>query len=798
MTDEKPNLTFIFHDQRKITLKAKQVMNISSSFYFNNINKETKNNIEIPNKISYETFNEFIQLIAEQINNENKLVIKNNVDIIQLLQLSEFFGNDNFSMYLINEYILYDDVKISKNNAYSLLILSFNKLNKLNINDKYNNEEDIENIWLDSFLKSLEIVGRNLLYFFEEEKLDIFDKKIIDELFEKYFMNLISFNYQINTSNSKIVNLEKNNHDEIDDDFNLINEGEKNENSSEKNQISNNMKKKEKIINLNSLRKMIEYLMNRRAQNSFFNLLSNEFMKISSEESLSEINNLPNPTFLLKLDINDIDTYYDEFEIENQVNNEEQKVILIINYKKIEDSFNISLKLTNVDKLSSKINQVNTLKKFDILTFLTASTIEELDIRQNNIKSISNNKSKQEIFKINNFGKLLSFVNNKYLTLKIYLKPCFIHSMLCNYFFYDFENLYNNKSIFKITKNLISIIIRKRLYLNNIDKNMDKIVICLLNWINNEINIKEDISELIENISWNEISLPLLFEFIIKYGKNISEKQFDNIFLNSLKGRNQNYKGKESFNQYIIKSLFATSHKIDFITLFCDNIKLNKFKSYEIINYERISQNENHKNFPQKKNDLNKSNSNKNLNLNKIDYNDSSILEQNCMKQNKSTSNLHYIKIDNSKKNEIVLNITKYNITNTSKENTKKQPKKISNIYYNSNAKHIRNKTLDLPSNNKNNNSNNKTAFNQKKQQKIYIETFNNNKIDNFNKSLYNKNVNKNMKNKDINEKKSGNKISLITELNKIKLKVKANNYNNQVMQRNRKKMKINKNNNKK
>ena len=118
-------------------------------------------------------------------------------------------GNDNFSMYLINEYILYDDVKISKNNAYSLLILSFNKLNKLNINDKYNNEEDIENNWLEAFLKSLEIVGKNLLYFFEEEKLDIFDKKIIDELFEKYFMNLISNNYQINTSNIKIVNLEK-------------------------------------------------------------------------------------------------------------------------------------------------------------------------------------------------------------------------------------------------------------------------------------------------------------------------------------------------------------------------------------------------------------------------------------------------------------------------------------------------------------------------------------------------------------------------------------------------------------
>ena len=787
MTDEKPSLTFIFHDKRKITLPAKQVINISSSFYFNNINKETKNIIEIPNKISYETFNEFIQLVKTQISIENKLIIKNGVDIIQLLQLSEFFENDNFSMYLLNDYILFeDDFKISKNNAYILLILSFNKLNKLNVNDKYNNEEDIENIWLDLFLKSLEIVGKNLLFFFEEKKLDIFDKKIIDELFEKFFMNLISTNYLIDTKDNKINNFFQNKNSEDNDELKMINKEEIQENSLEKNKTSNSGNKKENIINLPTLRKLIEYLMNRRTQNSFFNLLSNEFMKISSEESLSEINNLPNPTFLLKLDINDIDNYYEEFEIENQINNEEQKLVLIINYRKIEDSFNISLKLTNIDKQSSKINKTNNLKKFDILTFLTATSIEELDVRQNNIKSVSNNKSKQEIFKINNFGKSLSFVNNKYLTLKIYLKPCYIHSMLCNYFFYDFENLYNNKNIYKITKNLLGIIISKRLQLNYIDKNMDKIVICLLNWINNEINIKEDISELIENIAWNEIALPLLFEFIIKYGKNISEKQLDTIFINSLKGRNQNYKGKESFNQYIIKSLFVASHNIDFITLFCDNIKLNKFKSYEIINCERITQNLNiQNNLNSNDKGFDKINSNKNLNLNKLDYNESSLLEQACMKQNKSTSNLHYIKIDNSKKNEIVLNITKYNITNTSKEKIKKHPKKISNIYYNNNAKHERNKTLDLKLNNNNNSHNNtKTAFNQKKTPKIYIETINNN------------NIKKNLKNKEINDKNSGNKISLITELNKIKLKVKANNYNNQVLQRNRKRFNNKINNN--
>ena len=788
MADDKQQFTFIFEDKKKYTISSKQILCISSSFYYRHINNESKNKIEVPNKITYEIFDEFIKVIKEQISNENKFVIKNTTNILQFIELSEFFENDNFTMFLISEYIICDDIKINKNEAYALLIMSFNKLNKLNINDKYNNDEDLENTWLDLFLKSLEIVGINLLYFFEQGKLDIFDKKIIDELYEKFFMNLISSNYLINlneNSNDNDINNKKDDEIDVDCNTNIINKEEKNGKN------SNKLNKKENIINLNTLRKMVEYLMNRRAQSNFFCLLSNEFMKISSEESLSEINALPNPTFLLKLDINDIENYYEEFEIENQINNEEQKVVVVINYKKIEDSFNISLKLANINKQHNKNNKNIVTNKLDILTFLTVSSIEELNVKQNNIKSISNNKSKQEIFKINNFSKLLSFINKKYLTLKIYLKSCFIHSMLCNYLFYDFENFYNNKSIYKITKNLLSIIIEKRFQHNIIDKNTDKVILCLLNWLDNEINIKENISEIIENIPWDNISLPLLFDFIIKCGKNISEKQLENIFLNSLKGRNQNYKGKENFNQYIMKSLFIASKNVDYITLFCDNIKMKKFKSYETINYERITQNENlQKNFNIKNKKYEQSNSIKNIN--KIDDNDSLIMENTYMKQNKSTSNLHYIKIDNSKKNEIVLNITKFNITNSSKEKINKQPKKISNIYYNNNinAKHIRNKTIDL--NIKAISNTNKTAMNNNKiQPKIYFETTNNNKITNSNKNLYNNNKRiKYIKNKEMNDKKTGSKISLITELNKIKLKVKTN---NQILQKNRKKFKDNK-----
>ena len=134
MADDKQQFTFIFEDKRKYTISSKQILCISSSFYYRHINNESKNKIEVPNKITYEIFDEFIKVIKEQISNENKFVIKNTTNILQFIELSEFFENDNFTMFLISEYIICDDIKINKNEAYALLIMSFNKLNKLNIN----------------------------------------------------------------------------------------------------------------------------------------------------------------------------------------------------------------------------------------------------------------------------------------------------------------------------------------------------------------------------------------------------------------------------------------------------------------------------------------------------------------------------------------------------------------------------------------------------------------------------------------------------------------------------------------
>ena len=827
MNDESESFVFIFNDKRKIILSQNQVINISTTFYYKHINKEKSNIINLPENLTYENFMEFLEIfqkntpiLDEQASQDNKIIVNESIDLVQLIQISELFETDSFSLFLINEFFLCGENKVNKNNSYTLLILSYNKLNELN-NNNFNNEEDIESVWLDLFMKSLDVVGKNLLYFFEEKKLDSFDKKIIDELLEKFSMNLISNDYLIDyqeNKNDENINKENNINNNIIESNNINNDVNENSNNIhnintinqekiEKIVHSDNNKslnESEKIIELKTLKKIIEFLANRRAQNDFFCLLSNEFMKISCEENINEINNLPNPTFLLKLDINDINNYYEEFPIENQINNNEnKKIVFIIYYKKTEDNFNVSLKLSKAEKQNAKNNNNNSnniattnnnsVCNFDILTFLSSVSIEELDIKQINIKSISNNKSMHEILKINNFSKLLSLSTHEYLTLKIFLKPCFTHSMLCSYLFYNFNELYNNKNIFKIPKSLLNIIIRKK-QINNNDINMDKIVICLFNWLNDEINIREDISEILENIEWNNISLPLLFEFIIKYAKNISQDELEHIFLNSLLGRDKKFSNIELFSQEIIKSLLISSKNMDYISLFCENRRLKKFNSYEMINQERnISQNENsqNKNSIENRNSKNSEKSNLIKNLNNNKNNDSIIITNYNMKQNKSTTNLNnHFKISNSKNKEKPLTKKNKYIINSPKIKIKERPKKILDNY-NSNK---RNKSIDLKNINC---KNNKTNINNKRHQRIYLESNNKKNKNIFNKSLFDNKIFKiinNKQNTNNENKKSKNKISLITELNKLKLKVKVN-CDNQFLPKNKKyKNKINNN----
>ena len=126
---ESESFAFTFNDKRKIILSQNQVINISTSFYYKHINKEKSNTITVPENITYETFSEFLEIfkknfpiLDEQTSQNIKLIVNENIDLVQLIQISEFFENDVFSMILINEFFLYGENKINKDNSYPLLI----------------------------------------------------------------------------------------------------------------------------------------------------------------------------------------------------------------------------------------------------------------------------------------------------------------------------------------------------------------------------------------------------------------------------------------------------------------------------------------------------------------------------------------------------------------------------------------------------------------------------------------------------------------------------------------------------
>lgn len=67
-----------------------------------------------------------------------------------------------------------------------------------------------------------------------------------------------------------------------------------------------------------------------------------------------------------------------------------------------------------------------------------------------------------------------------------------------------------------------------------------------------------------ENIKWENVSLSLLFEFVIKYGKNIMNEDIDHIFIKAFEDKSNNDTGKncnrnimeELISKYILYTIF--------------------------------------------------------------------------------------------------------------------------------------------------------------------------------------------------------------------------------------------------
>ena len=733
--------------------------------------------------------------------------------LIGLLKICDYFRNDNIAKQIVKDLIIN---KISEENCLDFLIYSYNKLN---IQTNEMEHEFDTNIYFELFYKCLEIVEKNENILLKQyKKIKKVDKKLIDEILQKTFSHLIFGNYimiETETNYSLISNeIEPENYFET---------------GNYKTNITNNNAKKKStnFITFQSLQYLIDLLYDIYHTNNFFDLLTLEYMQVFSSDSINELSQSPNPTFQVIIPIDEYKNYYEEYPIDLIINN--KCIIFVLFYKLSDDSFNVCIKFGDNPNKKVKTfenNNVHTYSSsiddnfcFKIFTFLSIVSISKNNhskalSTQTNLKSLSNNKSMHVIFKLNNFSSLLNkyFIrftntNNNFnsisysssyddsFTIIIKLKLCNIYSILTSYLLKNFSVLSNDDNIKKLNKQLLLLILKNK-YINK--KSENDLVKCLNKWLNDEINLKEDITELFDVIQWEKVDDEFIFEFLIKYSHMITGNvSYENIFIRAFQNKYNNI----STIPILISNFLKSTQNIEYGTLFTNMKKNEKFnhaymsmnnqiKSNDLIinishssnnlsNQKSLNQNNNQNS---NNNNIKTNNINKNINnneLNHLGYNNNITINLNNKKYYHSSSKK--IRRKQFIKNTLTTDKQSTNATNEPIEKTQLINFLLKhNIESNSN-KNESNNIESIKNYNKKNNKNitNKIIY-SRNEQKINNSFINNsNKINDYNYNYsYNNNINNvkkinNTHNKSMSKDKKNHKTK-----NTIPINLKRNNIN--------------------
>ena len=559
-------IKFVFYDLTSIEYEKNSILLLSKNL-LNNIQKSDNIYlIRAPYGITKEDLISFINIYLKiESNNFPKVILSNDIKkLFSLLKLMDFFGNEKKNCQIITKIII---PELNGDCAVELIIYSYDKLCYYSEKKK-----EANNAYFELFYQCLEELSSNENVIIKNiEKLKSLDIKIIEELIQKTFRKLIFGNYLIEKNdepeNNEISEIKGNYFD--DNEINSCDFYQ----WRRMNQINSEKNKK---INIKDLKNLIMLLLNKNNLDNIFSLLTREYMYLLSSESIQELQNLPNPNFQTKIPLSLYENYYEEFPLDININN--QLLTLVIYYKKSDKSINVCIKLSKNKKEKMKTIEENDNNYcFEILTFLTSVNItkihkDEKNIIeiQNNLTSLTNNKSMYSILKIPHFNSAIKegIINNKeksedYFLLTLRISLCDIYSVVSSYLLHDYYKYSNNKDISKLTKQLFILLLKNQ---NLNKKSENNVVRSILLWLNDEINIKEDISDILYLIKWEEVDDELIFELLIKYSHFIfNDNSLENIFLDIYLNK---FKQNNVYVKLIFQSLFKTIKKLEYYKLF--------------------------------------------------------------------------------------------------------------------------------------------------------------------------------------------------------------------------------------
>ena len=714
MSHPKIQIQFSFYNKESIDYDYNLIYSINPKIILtkSKINESGKYIISLPQIIKKDDLVEFLLLYMKNNKFEdsanffnesrNKFIsIINDKDKFEsLLEMLIFFNNETYTNFLINNIFI---PELKKEKIIKYLLFSY-RLIKLNKND----DCEISSSYMNLFNLCLDKIENDEKYVINNyEHLKILGKEKIRKIIDKIFYNLIYSNCLLNldeesedesldivvsdedSNMNETSNLNENNNNEIV--RNKFNEdSEENfgicyNNNGINRSFSSLKKNNSHILNIKDYRKLITILMDISNNHNIYELLSYEYINILSQEKIYDLNGYGKKNFFQKkIYLNNIknnNLIYEEIPLDIIINN--KTVFFVIFFQPFERAINVCIKLKD-----NKIPGDNKLFKhlddgdycFKLFTFYITVQISKgqnifSNKKHSTVISLTNNKSMYNIFKssINNEFPLDKYNNEgseQYFMIKSEIKICSIYTAIISYLLQDFNSFYKDEHLSKISKQLFILIMNNK-YLDK--KNSNDIVNSILIWLNDDVNIKEDITEIFYNINWESVDEALIFELMVKYAHFIINNESLQIMFSKI--FEEKYGGGEMIKN-LINNILSASKKINYEQIFTQmkrNVKFNNafinHNSYYVMNNNYINNEKNGNNVDGGLNNKQKSESKYQNNNNSINN------EKNIVIRKNKSNDYKFIKGNNNIKNK--------NIKDNKNINTNEQNKKNKNLIIN-------------------------------------------------------------------------------------------------------------------
>ena len=714
MSHPKIQIQFSFYNKESIDYDYNLIYSINPKIILtkSKINESGKYIISLPQIIKKDDLVEFLLLYMKNNKFEdsanffnesrNKFIsIINDKDKFEsLLEMLIFFNNETYTNFLINN-IFIPELKKEKIIKYLLFSYRLIKLNK-------NNDCEISSSYMNLFNLCLDKIENDEKYVINNyEHLKILGKEKIRKIIDKIFYNLIYSNCLLNldeesddesldivvsdedSNMNETSNLNENNNNEIV--RNKFNEdSEENfgicyNNNGINRSFSSLKKNNSHILNIKDYRKLITILMDISNNHNIYELLSYEYINILSQEKIYDLNGYGKKNFFQKkIYLNNIknnNLIYEEIPLDIIINN--KTVFFVIFFQPFERAINVCIKLKD-----NKIPGDNKLFKhlddgeycFKLFTFYITVQISKgqnifSNKKHSTVISLTNNKSMYNIFKssINNEFPLDKYNNEgseQYFMIKSEIKICSIYTAIISYLLQDFNSFYKDEHLSKISKQLFILIMNNK-YLDK--KNSNDIVNSILIWLNDDANIKEDITEIFYNINWESVDEALIFELMVKYAHFIINNESLQIMFSKI--FEEKYGGGEMIKN-LINNILSASKKINYEQIFTQMKRNVKFNNAFINHNSYYVMNNNYINNEKSGNNVDGGLNNKQKSESKYQNNNNSINnEKNIVIRKNKSNDYKFIKGNNNIKNK--------NIKDNKNINANEQNKKNKNLIIN-------------------------------------------------------------------------------------------------------------------